>query len=564
MTTLLLAARLSRRELRGGLAGFRVFLACLMLGVGAIAAVGSLAAGIDAALRADAGSLLGGDVELSFAQRSATPEQLRFLTDSGTVSAVVEMRGMARTPAGQTLVELKAVDSAYPLLGAVKLAGAATLADALARRDGAWGAAVERATLERLNASLGDSVTVGDQSFVVRAVIDAEPDRSANVFTLGPRLMIALPALEATGLARPGTLARYQYRLRLPTGRDVDGWIAEVKQRFPAAGWRIRGLSEAAPGVQRWIDRIAQLLTLVGLTALLVGGVGVATAVKSYLDSKTTTIATLKCLGAASVLVFQVYLLQVLTLAALGIGAGLVLGALTPLAVGPLIADKLPVAARVGLYPLPLAIAAGFGLLTTLAFALWPLARAREVPPAALFRALVAPSRRWPRPLAIFATVLAAACLAGLAILTSSDRKFGLTFVAGAVAALGAFTFLAWGLAQLARRVGGVRWPGLRLALANMHRPGSPMPGVVLSLGLGLGTLVMVALVQGNLVYQLREQIPDVAPSFFFIDLQPDQVVAFDALLASLPGVGEVKRVPSLRGRIVGIGGVPVERARVA
>ena len=564
MSELGLAFRLARRELRGGLKGWRVFLACLVLGVAAIAGVGSFAASITRALQEDARVLLGGDVELSFTHRAATQPQLDYIARGGQVSTVAEMRAMARTDAARTLVELKAVDGAYPLVGAVGLGGGIAPRDALARRDGTWGAALEQATLNRLGLRIGDSFAVGDARFVVRAVVEREPDRTANVFTLGPRVMIALAALPDTGLLQPGSLVRYQYRIALVRPAAAEEWIAALKARFPDAGWRIRGLGEATPGVQRWIDRIAMFLTLVGLSALLVGGVGVANAVRAYLDGKTQTIAVLKCLGAPGRLVMLVYLLQVLALALLAVVIGTGIGALTPSMIGPLVADKLPVAARTGLYPAPLLIAAAFGILTTLAFTLWPVARAREVPAAALFRDLVAPMRRWPRPLAITATIAAVAALAALAIATSIDRKLGAGFVAGALATFALFYAAGGGVAWLAQRISHVRRPGLRLALANMHRPGSPMPSVMLSLGLGLTVMVLIAEAQGNFVRTLREQIPAVAPSFFFIDIQPDQIGPFNALLRGAAGVDAVDQVPALRGRIVRLSGVPVEQAPIA
>lgn len=559
-----LALRFARREMRGGVRGFRIFLACLILGVAAIAGVGSLASAIRAALEADARQILGGDVELAFTHRQATEDQLAFLKRAGTVSMVAEMRGMARTEAARTLVELKAVDAAYPLIGTVTLEGAGDLRTALAQRDGTWGAAAEAATLNRLNLKLGDRLMVGDQSYVVRAVVAGEPDRSANVFTLGPRVMVSYDSLASTGLVQPGSLIRYEYRVLLPPGSSPTQFLATLRERFPDAGWRLRSPSEAAPGVQRWIERIAMFLTLVGLTALLVGGVGVANAVRSYLEGKTATIATLKCVGGSGALVLQIYLIQVMTMAALGIGVGLLIGALAPMIAAPLLAGQLPVAARVGVYPAPLAVATAFGLLTATAFSLWPLARAREVPPSALFRDLIAPTQRRPKPLYIVIVALAVAGLAALAIGTSVDRKLAAWFVAAAFGTFFVFRAAALGIAALARRAPHTGRPGLRLALANLHRPGSPTGGLVLSLGLGFTVLVVIALIQGNLARQLREQLPDVAPTFFFIDIQSDQVAEFDALLASQPGVGQVRRVPSLRGRIVKVGSTAADQANVA
>jgi len=559
-----LAFRLARRELRGGVRGFRIFLACLMLGVATIAAVGSIADGVRAGLDADARQLLGGHVDLTLTQRRATPAEQSGVAESGTVSETAELRAMARTDNDRTLVELKAVDGAYPLLGAVALSGATDLPSALAQQNGEWGAAVEPAVLVRLNVKLGDRIQIGDQSYVLRATETAEPDRATNVFTLGPRVLVSLASMAGTGLMQPGSLIRYQYRLLLKPGLDAAAFGDAMRRRFPDAGWRIRTPGEATPGVQRWIDRIAMFLTLVGLTALLVGGVGVANAVRSYLAGKTATIATLKCLGANGALVLRLYLILVMTMAAIGIALGLVIGALAPLVLVPLMADQLPVAARLGVYPAPLAIAAAFGVLTAIAFSLWPLARARLVPPSALFRDLIAPERRRPRPVYAATVAMALAALGGLAVAVSSDHLLGFWFVVAAFGTFLVFRGAAWVIGALARRTPHVGRPGLRLALANLHRPGNPTAGLVLSLGLGLTVLIVIALIQGNIARELREQIPDVAPTFFFIDIQPDQVADFDRLLKSSPGVGQVRRVPSLRGRIVKINGVPVEQVNVA
>jgi putative ABC transport system permease protein len=561
-----LAIALARRELRGGVKGFRVFMACLMLGVAAIAGVGSLAEGVREALRQDARTILGGDVELAFTHREATSDQLAFMRDGGRVTVVTEMRAMTRTDSQRLLSELKAIDPAhYPLLGAVGLSGETDLGRALSRNaDGVWGAAVERSLMNRLGISLGDRFQVGDGTYQARAIVESEPDRSANIFTLGPRVMVAIASLEQTQLVQPGALIRNEYRIVLNDPAYAANWIEALKARFPDAGWRIRGTTEAAPGLQRWVDRIAMFLTLVGLTALLVGGVGVANAVRAYLDGRTATIATLKCLGAPGALIMRVYLLQILTLASVGIAAGLLIGAFVPAAIAPLIADRLTIEARQGFYLMPLALALAFGLLTALAFSLWPLARAREVPPAALFRDLIAPVRRWPRAHYVFFVAAAILALAGLAVVASIDKRLGAAFCVAAAGTFVLFRIAAYGVQRLAKAATGVRHPGLRLALANMHRPGSPTPGIVLSLGLGLTVLTLIAQVQGNFSRQLAEQLPQMAPSFFFIDIQPDQIADFTALVKAHPGVGEIREVPSLRGRITRINGVPAEQATIA
>ena len=443
----LLALRFAGRELRGGISGLRIFVACLTLGVAAIAGVGSASRSVERGIDADARVILGGDVEVSQRLAPMAPDGLAWLEAHADVSRTTGMRAMARaeTPApdgGQArpiLVELKAVDGVYPLFGEVRLAPDMPLAEALAERDGTWGAVVERAALVRLGIALGEMVRIGDARFRVNAVIEAEPDRGTSLFTLGPRVMAAAGSLAATGLVRPGSLIRYNYRVRLPVGADPAAWTAEMRAAFPDAGWRVRGLGDAAPSLRHWLGHIQVYLTLVGLTALLVGGVGVANAVRSYLEGRVATIATFKCLGAEGGFIFRVYLAQVLIIALVGILLGLALGALAPWVLSDILADRLHVAGRPGLFAAPLLLATGFGLLTALAFSLWPLARAREVPAAGLFRDLVAPARRWPRARYVAATAAAALAFAGLAIWASDDRWLASYFVIGAVLTLLAF-----------------------------------------------------------------------------------------------------------------------------
>jgi len=561
-----LACRLMRRELRGGLRGFRIFLACLAIGVAIIAGVGSLAAGVGAGLHADARSMLGGDVEVELALRPASDAERAFLDQSGTVSETIGMRAMARRDdnAARSLIELKAVDGAYPLYGEAGLDPPQPIADALAQRNGLWGAVAAPALLDRLGLKPGDVLRVGDARFELRAALLHEPDAVTGVFILGPRVVIAKAALAETGLLVPGVVSSYGYRLRFTTGDDIPAWEADAKLRFADAGWRIRDVANATPNLERLLDRIGLYLTLVGLAALLVGGVGVGNAVRGYLASRTPSIAIFKSLGASGRLVFTTYLLQISVLGALGIFLGLVVGAAAPLLLARLLPAMLPVTARFDLYSLPLAVAAAAGALTTLAFALGPLAAARSVPPATLFRATTEspPSKLGPGILA--AQAATALLLAGLVIATSSDRRLAGWSVLGAVAALIVFRLVAAGIIAAVRALGRPRHPALRLALGNLGRRGANTPDVIASLGLGLTVLVGLTAVEGNISQTLDREMPERAPSFFFIDIQPDQAAAFDALLRGFPEVSNFERVPSLRGRIVRLNGVTVERATVA
>ncbi len=576
MNGLGLAWRLARRELRGGFAGFRIFLACLALGVAAIAAVGWISASMTGGLNADARELLGGDISLRFNNRVFSAEQNAWLgRNTARLSSSLEMRAMAapenpdaakgRNGRRRSLVELKAVDSAYPLYGQVVLDPPMALPDALDRRsDGSWGAAVDRNLLLRLGLGIGDKVRVGVATFTIAAVVVREPDRVASVLSLGPRLMISDNALADTGLVQPGSQIHYHTRAILAAGADPAGWRTALDETFPNAGWRVLTPDQAAPGVRRFIERMAMFLGFVGLTALLVGGIGVANAIASYLEGRTAAIATFKCLGAPSRLIFRIYLLQVLVIGLAGIALGLLAGVALPMIALKLLAGFLPVAPAQGFYFAPLAVAAAFGLLTALTFALWPLGRAGEIPAATLFRDNIAPSGLRPGKPVIIAAAIGIALLGGLTVLTSSEKNFAYWFVGGALLTLALLRLGATALVAAAAHLPKPRGASLRLAIANIHRPGGNAGSVIVSLGLGLSVLIAVALIEGNLSYQINERLPRRAPAFFFIDIQPDQTAEFDATVTGFAGTSGFKQMPSLRGRIVRIDGVPVEKAEVA
>ena len=560
----MIALRYAARELRAGVRGLRIVLACLALGVGAIAAVGSLREGIEAGLATEGRRLLGGDLEVQTGAE-APPEVLRawLRGRGGQVSDVVGMRSMLVAPSGERqLVELKAVDGPYPLVGAAALVPPGPLQDALAVRDGQAGLVAEQLVLDRLGVQPGAVLRLGRTTVQVRAALANEPDRVAAPTVLGPRAMIGMATLPATALVQPGSLLTYDLRAVLPPGTDIAALTRDLRAAFPGQGWRIRNASEAAPGVTRFIEQTSLFMTLVGLTALLVGGIGVATGVRAWLEGRARTIATLRCLGAPTRLVFQVFLIQILALSAVGVGIGVLFGAVAPAAGLAVFGDVLPVPARLGLYPRSLGLAALYGLLTAGVFALWPLARAAEIPGAALFRDALMPVKLRARNWVLAANAALALLLVGLTVLTSPERAFALWFCGGAAATLLLFRAGGSAVMALARRAPRLSAPWARLGVANLYRPGATTPLMLVSLGLGLSTLAAVALIQGNIRNQILEQLPANAPSFYFIDIQNDQMAQFQAILHAQPGLGDVNEVPSLRARLVAVKGVPAAEVK--
>jgi putative ABC transport system permease protein len=555
-----LAFRLAWRDLRGGIRGMRIVLACLALGVGAIGAVGSLRAAMDRGLATEGSRLLGGDVAIE-SGADPLPESLRtwLVARGGRVSAVVRLRSLLVAPSGaRQLVEVKAVDGAYPLVGAVSLTPPAPLQDDLRA-----GLVADPLVVERLGLHRGDPVRLGSASFVLAATLDSAPDHAAGMSILGPPVLIGAAALPRTELIRPGSLVTYEWRVKLPAGTDPVRFVAAVRRQFPATGWRIHERTHADPGLDRAVEQTSLFLVLVGLSALLVGGIGVATGVHAWLDGRARTIAILRCLGADSGRIFAMFLIQVLGLCSAGIVAGVAVAAALPAACLALFGNMLPVPAVIGVYPAPLALAAFYGMLTAAAFALWPLGRAARIPGAALFRDAIVPSGR-AGALLLWANAAIGVLLVATIVASSESRRFALGFCASAMATLLVFRGGAWLVTRVAARVPVRRPVWLRLGVAGIYRPGSDAALVITALGLGLATLSAVALIEGNLRQQLTASLPARAPSFFFIDIQNDQLARFDAIVRAQRGASDVRQVPSLRARIVALNGVPVDRVHVS
>jgi putative ABC transport system permease protein len=567
MRGLALAIRFARRELRSGLSGFRIFLAALTLGVAAIAGVGSLGEAFLTGLSEQGRTLLGGDIGLQRLYQPATETERKFMTDYGAVSESATLRSMATVgndPAKRTLVELKAVDHDYPLIGQVVLAPTLDLHAALACDASGCGAVVEEALMARLGVKTAEIIHIGDADFVVRARIVTEPDRVAGGFTLGPRVLISSEGLSRARLITPGSLLNYSYRVALAGQTTPEQFRAAFQAAFPDSVWQINDRSNAIPRVTRFVEQATMFLTLVGLTALVVAGVGAGQAVEAFLQRRRATIATLKAMGAEGNDIFLIYLIQIMAVAAVGLVLGLALGAALPFLVEHFFGEQIPAPAHYAVYPGPLVLAAAFGTLAALGFAILPLARAREIAPAGLFRDLVAPSSRhgrWPYRVAAFA---AFGSIAALSILLSPYPLFNLGFLGGSFAVLLALRLIATAFRHLLTRMPRRKSQLLRLALANLTRPGTPTASIIVALGLGLTLLATVALIQASVEDQVQDQLPSRAPSFFFVDIQQNQIDAFTKLVSEFPTAADFNATPMLRARVVKLNGVPVADAKIA
>lgn len=557
--------RFAGRELRSGIKGFRIFLACLALGVAAIAAASSTAEAFRRGLATEARAILGGDLAISVRNRRLAPIELAELRKLGVVSVAVATQAMAEGPDGERrLVELRGVDAAYPLAGTVALKGAPSLAAALTRRDGVWGAAVEQPLLDRLGLKVGDRFMTGNVPMRVAAVLEAEPDRLSRGFALGPRVLTRTEALDQGGFLKPGLPFGETTRLALRPGLELDR--AKLEARGAMRGhFRLRDRNDASPGVSRTIDQLEYFLGFIGLASLVAGGLGVFGAVSAYVDGRKPAIATLKALGADSGLIRNMYLAQIGLLALAGVAIGVAVGGAAPLILGAAVQNELPVPALFALYPAPLLKAAGFGLLSAAAFSLAPLARARTTPPASLFRSDLSGRVRFGPELV--GAVLAAAGLAGLAVWTAPTPLAAAIMIAGVAAAFGLLWAFGWGAAKLSGRLRGGAHGPLRIALANLAGPRSAARTAAPAIGLGIGLLAAVVLIQSSLLRQISVIAPQTAPALVFTEIPGARAAAFDAAVAQAlgraPGRDTYLRAPMMSGRILAIRGVPVEVEKI-
>lgn len=558
-------ARLGLRELRGGLKGFYVFIACLALGVMVISAVGSLADAMRAGFAKQGEAILGGDATFARMHVRATNDERAALQSLGTISETATMRTMARTPdaSEQALTELKAVDGAYPLAGAVTLADGADFAAALSGRS----AVADGMLLERLGVKTGDAIKLGDADIRIAGVLSSEPDAVADRLTYGPRLFVSLETLESTGLVKPGTLIRWRYAIKQAAGApsDRDALKAlrdDVQKRLPESGFTSLDRHDPNPQITRTLDRLRQFLILIGLASLMVGGVGVANAVATFVDKRMKVIATLRSVGATGGQVMGLFLVQILAMTGVGIAIGLALGVLVPSLIDWIYGDVLPVRAEFAVSLRSLGVAAAYGVLVALLFALWPLGRAETVRASVLFRDQLQSSSARPRRAIIAASALLLAALVALALATSQPRTIAMYVIAGLVVMLVVFSALGVAVTRLARRAPRPRAPALALAIRNIGAPDGLTRSVILSLGAGLSLLVAVALANASLVDELKSRLPESSPDYFLLDVPKQDYAALAQFVQErAPGV-EMSEAAMLRGRLVRLKGKPVEELK--
>ena len=563
-----IAIKFALREIRFAFKQFRIFIACLFLGTTIIASVGSVTANIASSLARDARMFLGGDIEIETNQRLLNEAELEYVVSRAEkVSLVSELRAMAHT-VGYTesiLIEVKAVDDLYPLFGALETSSGLSTKKLLELKNGRWGVVPADAIAKRLGVAIGDTINIGSVSYEIRGITVKEPDSSSAGFQLAPTVLVSSNSMVENGLITFGSLVEYNYRLQLPQESDSLKFKKELENVFPDSEWRVRDKSSGGGQTQRFIDRMGQFMTLVGLTALLVGGVGVSNAVHGYLGTKTNTIATFKILGAQSDTIFKIYLIQILIMAAISILLGIIVGGSLPFVFADFLESKMPIAISREFYPLPLVIAAFYSILISLIFTLWPLAKAKNISARQLFRMVISDDdgdEKIPQfyLILIFGMIV---LMLSVVFYMSEYRELTAYFIGGILASfallLGTGYLVRTGVNYLPRRFS----PALRIALSNITRPGNSTLSIIISLGLGLILLTAISLVKFGLDSEIERRVATDAPSYFFLDIQKSDQENFKKFSTNLDGISLYRTVPNLRGRITHVKGVPSEEVVV-
>ena len=541
--------RLTLRDLRGGLGGLGLLWLCLAVAIAGLASVTSLASSVDRAIADNGRQLLGGDLMLTVSQREASGEERAALDRLGPSSKSVTTRAMLVAADGRSILsELSGVDEAWPLAGKLDLVVGG-------RRPHGAEISIGHEIAERLGVKTGDRLRVGRGLYLVTAIINKAP--GASGFALAPPSVMDEQGLAISALIQPGSISTTSYRIILPAGVDAEEAGKGFQRQFAEGGWRSTSREEAGAGTRRFIDRLGQMLLLVALSALAIGGLGMSSAAAAFAASRRPSIAILKLVGATRRTVDAMLLAEIGMIAATAIVAGLGTGAVAPALVGKLTEGLLPVTPDTGPQWLALGEAALFGVLISFAASWRMVANAGETRPSRLLRGDVGNGDplRW----RTFILPLAALALAAvIAIASASDPKFAAMGI-GAIALLcGLFALIGIVIRRLAHGAKHLGGPVTRLGIAALDRPGAATGRLAVSLGLGLTLLVTLAGTASSVLAEIDSNIPKRAPALFLVDIPRAEETRFRQMAEREAPGAELRLVPSLRGPVTAVNGVRV------
>ncbi|MCI5048084.1 MAG: hypothetical protein MRY59_11320 [Aquisalinus sp.] len=540
-------------DLRGGAKGLTTFITCLVLGIFAIAASGSAAKAFQTGLAGESRLLYGGDIRLSYAQRTLPAEAEAWLQARGQVTQMTVVRLMGESDAARRLVELVFIEDNYPLLGDISVDlpdGTMNWRRALEKKNNQWGALAFDRVFNELSTQAGDSLALPQSGITITGEATRLPDTLTSGFAFAPRLIVSAEAMPALGVLGAGFRYQTEYRVLLNDGATMDAFVEDFKAAWPDYATDVQTREQGVNGLSGVIGQLEMFLGFIGLSALIAGGLGVSAAARGIVESRQKSIATLKSLGATGGEVQAVLAVQIGLMAFIAIIIGLVAGALTPLGILTLYGDRLPFPANAAIFPEPLFYAALAGLVAAFAFAAMPLGAGRVTPPSSLFRAGQGATPRRERIIALGLFLL----LLMIGAVASDEPQ--MAFVLGLGAAVSFFIF--WGLGKLVQQAARMVRPRLGgftgQAVAGLAGLGSLAPRSAPALGLGAALLFALVQIQSNLISQIRDIAPQNVPSMVLFQVPLDKVEAVDAAVAeAAPGLSEedYRRTPMISARLI-------------
>nr|WP_250884019.1 FtsX-like permease family protein [Glaciecola sp. XM2] len=531
-----------------------LFCACLMFGVCLVMAAASLYQMLDRVLLSDTRALMGGDVEIESSQ-AIEQEVLDWIANTSEISLTRELDTMMSTQSDEfSLVELLSTDNAYPLYGELLLEPNQALSAALEQVDGQWGVAIDPLLAERSKLSVGDIIYIGDLELEVRALVLEQPDRRLNANWRGAPVLISESAMDASNLILPGSRVEHEYRIK--TSLDVKTWEANFIAQFPNTDWEIQTFEDRSERIAERLSQIASGLLIVAFSTLFIGGLGVYNSISVYLQSKRETIATLKACGLRDGRIGQVFIIQIALLGGISGLLGVALGSIMAMLGSQVLAQDLPIALQASDVMIAAIAACFFGMVTAFTFALPALGRALQVDVAHLFRANnIGGDRISPRWR--IASYASAVLLAFIVLLAIPNLLFGLAFLATVLLCLAFFEAVVHGLRKLSKKMEQRPWlashAATRLALANMHRPGTPLRITLLSLGTALTLLVACTVIVIALLRLVQTTIPNESPALVVYDVLAEQKDAVTSITQEFDSVTKLSLSPIVRARVSSI-----------
>ncbi len=556
--------RMVGRELRASWRRLAFFFLCVAVGVGAIVALRSVIQSVGVAMTSETRALTAADVLIE-SDQPWTEEALR-LIDAAVAAepgiartASIEMATMAR-PADETktiakVVELRGVQAAFPFYGEFVLQDGRPYRHRLLAGGGAL---VRPELLAQLDLDVGDDIVIGQGTFEIRGVIVREPGGQLGAFSLGPRVLVDHDDLLATGLLELGSRAERQLLLRVPDA-GIDPLIDALREPLRDEFVSIRSYRRTEDRIAANLSRAENYLSLIGFTVVVLGGIGVWSVTRVFMQQRIRSVAILKCLGATGGQVLAIYVTQVAAMGLAGSLLGVVLAGGIMATIPPALTEQ--AASAAGLTELSYGLTAsavsqglGVGVLVSLLFALGPLLEMRAIKPLALLRwgLVTTPARDWVQAGVVVLLVV------GLVLLASwqaSSWEVGI-WVCGGFATVAVLLYLAGqGLIRVIQPLGAGAGFVVRHAVLNLARPGNQTRVILLAVGLGSFFIIGIQAVQANLLSAFALEIREDTPDMFLIDIQQDQADGVRAMIADQTGV-DASLLPVIRARVTGVAGV--------